>query len=208
MEDRQILSSETPAYDIGRPVAMIAQEFQDGFEAVDRIRKPAVTIFGSARVGNADKPYQLARATGRRFAEIGWATSTRHPARARAAVPGSTSSPSSAAALQSRRMPDPPARRSPVPADYEKIRAENITRYGTDTAVLGLLGPEGYASAVSVESSGNSPFQCRAKACGEARRNWAEDSRRIEFGDSSAPVVRLSTVNGPVSIRSDGAGEE
>src|ERR1035437_32467 len=32
------------------------------------------------------------------------------------------------------------ARRSPVPADYEKIRAENITRYGTDTAVLDLLG--------------------------------------------------------------------
>jgi hypothetical protein len=27
-----------------------------------------------------------------------------------------------------------------VPADYEKIRAENITRYGTDTAVLNLLG--------------------------------------------------------------------
>ena len=76
MEDRQILSSETPAYDIGRHVAMIAQEFQDGFEAVDRIRKPAVTIFGSARVGEADKPYQLARATGRRFAEIGWSVVT------------------------------------------------------------------------------------------------------------------------------------
>ena len=73
---------------------------------------------------------------------------------------------------------------------------------------LSLSLPEGYASAVSVESSGRSPFQCRAKACGEARRNWAEDSRRIEFGDSSAPVVRLSTVNGPVSIRSDGAEEE
>jgi hypothetical protein len=27
-----------------------------------------------------------------------------------------------------------------VPADYDKIRAENITRYGTDTAVLDLLG--------------------------------------------------------------------
>ncbi len=73
---------------------------------------------------------------------------------------------------------------------------------------LSLSLPEGYASAVSVESSGRSPFQCRAKACGEARRNWDEDSRRIDFGDSSAPVVRLSTVNGPVSIRSDGAEEE
>ena len=27
-----------------------------------------------------------------------------------------------------------------MPADYDKIRAENITRYGTDTAVLDLLG--------------------------------------------------------------------
>ncbi|HEX6663048.1 MAG TPA: TIGR00730 family Rossman fold protein [Gaiellaceae bacterium] len=76
MEDRQILASETSAYDIGRHVAMIAQEFQDGFEAVDRIRKPAVTIFGSARVDEDDKPYQLARATGRRFAEIGWSVVT------------------------------------------------------------------------------------------------------------------------------------
>ncbi len=76
MEDRQILASETTAYDIGRHVAMIAQEFQDGFEAVDRIRKPAVTIFGSARVGEGDKPYELARATGRRFAEIGWSVVT------------------------------------------------------------------------------------------------------------------------------------
>jgi DUF4097 and DUF4098 domain-containing protein YvlB len=72
---------------------------------------------------------------------------------------------------------------------------------------LSLSLPEGYASAVTVESSGRSPFQCRAKACGEARKNWDEDSRRIEFG-SSAPVVRLSTVNGPVSIRSDGAEED
>jgi uncharacterized protein (TIGR00730 family) len=76
VEDRQILASETTAYDIGRHVAMIAQEFQDGFEAVDRIRKPAVTIFGSARVGVGDKPYELARATGRRFAEIGWSVVT------------------------------------------------------------------------------------------------------------------------------------
>ncbi len=73
---------------------------------------------------------------------------------------------------------------------------------------LSLSLPEGYASAVSVESSGRSPFQCRAKACGEAHRNWDDDSRRVNFGDSSAPVVRLSTVNGPVSIRSDGAEEE
>jgi hypothetical protein len=73
---------------------------------------------------------------------------------------------------------------------------------------LSLSLPEGYRSGVRVESSGRSPFQCRARACAEARKNWDEDSRRVEFGDSASPVVRLSTVNGPVSIRSDRSEED
>ena len=76
MEDRQILSSETTAYDIDRHVGMIAQEFRDGFEAVDRIRKPAVTMFGSARVREGDRTYDLAREAGRRFAQAGWSVVT------------------------------------------------------------------------------------------------------------------------------------
>ncbi len=68
---------------------------------------------------------------------------------------------------------------------------------------LTLSLPDGYASGVLVESSGRSPFQCRAGACEEARRSWDEDSRRVEFGDPASPAVRLSTVNGPVSIQSD-----
>jgi uncharacterized protein (TIGR00730 family) len=76
VEDRQILSSETTSYDIDRHVGMIAQEFRDGFEAVDRIRKPAVTMFGSARVREGDRTYDLARAAGRRFAEVGWSVVT------------------------------------------------------------------------------------------------------------------------------------
>lgn len=73
---------------------------------------------------------------------------------------------------------------------------------------LTLLLPDGFASAVRVESSGGSPFQCRARACAEARKNWDDATRRIDFGDSDSPVVRLSTVNGPVSIRSDPSLEE
>jgi hypothetical protein len=73
---------------------------------------------------------------------------------------------------------------------------------------LSLSLPDGYRSGVRVESSGRSPFQCRARACAEARKNWDDDSRRVEFGDASSPVVRLSTVNGPVSIRSDRSSEE
>ena len=73
---------------------------------------------------------------------------------------------------------------------------------------LSLSIPEGYASGVRVESSGRSPFQCRAKACEDARKNWTDDSRTVEFGDSGSPVVRLSTVNGPVSIKSDRSRED
>ena len=73
---------------------------------------------------------------------------------------------------------------------------------------LTLSLPEGFTSPVRVESSGRSPFQCRARACEEARKTWDEESRLVEFGGSGSPVVRLSTVNGPVSIRSARPQEE
>jgi uncharacterized protein (TIGR00730 family) len=55
---------------------MIAQEFREGFEAVDRIDRPAVTIFGSARIAESDPVYEAARSLARRFAEEGWAVVT------------------------------------------------------------------------------------------------------------------------------------
>lgn len=76
MEDRRILSSEESAPDHERHVAMIAQEFREGFEAVDRIDRPAATIFGSARIRAGEPVYEEARVTGRRFAELGWAVVT------------------------------------------------------------------------------------------------------------------------------------
>jgi uncharacterized protein (TIGR00730 family) len=76
MEDRRILSSEEKATDLERHVAMIAQEFREGFEAVDRIDRPAVTIFGSARVPDDDPAYVNARIVAGRFAENGWAVVT------------------------------------------------------------------------------------------------------------------------------------
>jgi uncharacterized protein (TIGR00730 family) len=47
-----------------------------GFEAVDRIDRPAVSIFGSARVAEGSDVYRNAREVGRRFAERGWAVIT------------------------------------------------------------------------------------------------------------------------------------
>jgi len=76
VEDRRILESHETADELERHVAMIAHEFRDGFAAVNEIDRPAVTIFGSARVREGDAPYEDARAVARRFAERGWAVVT------------------------------------------------------------------------------------------------------------------------------------
>jgi len=59
--------------------------------------------------------------------------------------------------------------------------------------------PSGYQSGVVVESDGHGPFQCHASVCSEGRKTWEEDVKRIEFGNGPA-VIRVSTVNGPVSV--------
>jgi hypothetical protein len=66
---------------------------------------------------------------------------------------------------------------------------------------VSLHVPEGFQSAFLVESRGHGPVSCRASICGEARKTWDDDDRRkIEFG-SGSPVIRLSSYNGPVSVR-------
>ncbi len=76
MEDRRILSAEEKTEDLEQDIALIAQEFRDGFEVVDTIVQPAVTIFGSARIREDNPVYEEAREAGRRFAELGWAVVT------------------------------------------------------------------------------------------------------------------------------------
>jgi hypothetical protein len=72
--DRRLLrrSHDTLAND----VSLIASEFLTGFQAVQRIDRPAVSIFGSARVGEGSPLYERARATGRAFADDGFAVVT------------------------------------------------------------------------------------------------------------------------------------
>jgi uncharacterized protein (TIGR00730 family) len=74
MEDRRILSAED--HDLRKHVDLIAQEFYDGFRAVEQIDRPAVSIFGSARVREGSPVYESARETARLFAEAGWAVVT------------------------------------------------------------------------------------------------------------------------------------
>lgn len=73
----------------------------------------------------------------------------------------------------------------------------------TRNGPLSVKIPRGYNSGVVVESSGRSPFSCRAEGCNEYRRandDYDEPSRRVELGSGRADV-RLSTVNGPVTIK-------
>ena len=74
MEDRDVLDSEVK--DVEEHIARIAADFRGGFEAVARIDRPAVTIFGSARTPAGTKPYEDARDVARRFADAGWAVVT------------------------------------------------------------------------------------------------------------------------------------
>ncbi len=71
----------------------------------------------------------------------------------------------------------------------------------TQNGPVSVSVEQGYTSGVVVESNGNSPFRCKAEACGQAQRTWDDEVRRVEIG-SKPVVVRLSTENGPVSVQS------
>jgi uncharacterized protein (TIGR00730 family) len=72
--DRLLLrrTHETLAAD----VSLIASEFLAGFQAVARIDRPAVTVFGSARVEDGSPTYEAARRTAQLFAQAGLAVVT------------------------------------------------------------------------------------------------------------------------------------
>ena len=72
--DREIFkrSHDTLASD----VSLIASEFLAGFQLVEKIDRPAVSIFGSARIAEDSKTYERARAAGGAFAEAGFAVVT------------------------------------------------------------------------------------------------------------------------------------
>jgi uncharacterized protein (TIGR00730 family) len=74
LDDKRLLASHDGA--LPENLASIVEEFQAGFAAVERIDRPAVSIFGSARVREDSRIYQAARSVGRYFAERGWAVIT------------------------------------------------------------------------------------------------------------------------------------
>ena len=77
MDDRELLDRPHQDQDeLRENTARIAEEFYMGFQAVERIDRPAVSMFGSARIPDGSPEYEYARATARLFAEAGWAVIT------------------------------------------------------------------------------------------------------------------------------------
>jgi uncharacterized protein (TIGR00730 family) len=74
VDDRRML--ERTHEDLAADVSVIAAEFLAGFQKVLQIDRPAVSIFGSARVREDSDPYRRAREAGRLFAEAGFAVVT------------------------------------------------------------------------------------------------------------------------------------
>ena len=72
---------------------------------------------------------------------------------------------------------------------------------------VSLAVPAGYRSGTVVESLGHAPVQCRGEVCADARRTWNDDGKRIEIGDAPV-VVRLSTRNGPVTVKTGTDADE
>jgi uncharacterized protein (TIGR00730 family) len=74
MEDRRLL--ERRDGDLVGDAERIGQEFLEGFLAVDRIDRPAITVFGSARITEQNPVYAAARKVGRLLADAGFAVVT------------------------------------------------------------------------------------------------------------------------------------
>jgi hypothetical protein len=76
MRDRELLRTHDSLANLREHSQAIGREFFSGFEEVERIDRPAVSCFGSARSPEGSRPYELARETARLFAEAGWAVVT------------------------------------------------------------------------------------------------------------------------------------
>jgi uncharacterized protein (TIGR00730 family) len=74
MEDRRLLDRRDG--DLVEHAQRIGNEFLEGFVAVERIDRPAVSVFGSARVSEESRVYAQAREVGRLLAEAGFAVVT------------------------------------------------------------------------------------------------------------------------------------
>lgn len=74
----------------------------------------------------------------------------------------------------------------------------------TSNGPLSVVLPSGFTSGVRVETSGHAPVSCAADACSGARTEGSRFFPHTIQLNGSSDVIRLSTRNGPVSVRNAG----
>jgi len=104
------------------------------------------------------------------------------------------------------------ATNGPLSVDLDGARFDGTLDATTQNGPLSVEVPDDYGSGVVVEALGRGPISCRAEGCAAwraAARAYDDDDdddsydrrpRKIELG-RGATAVRISTVNGPVTIK-------
>jgi len=88
----------------------------------------------------------------------------------------------------------------PISVDLGGSRWDGHLTARASNGPLTVTVPTGFQSGVEISSSYQSPWNCRAAACREGNPESDERSRSLRLGTDPV-VVRLSTVNGPVTVR-------
>lgn len=89
----------------------------------------------------------------------------------------------------------------PISVDLHDSRWDGKLDARAKNGPLSVRIPNGFSSGVEISSDGRSPWSCRGVACGDqgVDRSWNSTPRTVKIGNDPV-VVRISTVNGPVSI--------
>jgi DUF4097 and DUF4098 domain-containing protein YvlB len=87
----------------------------------------------------------------------------------------------------------------PISVDLRGSRWDGKLNARAQNGPLTVRVPDRYQSGVEVSSEHHAPWSCRIAACRTGTRDWDDRSRSLRIG-SDPVVVRISTVNGPVTI--------
>jgi hypothetical protein len=88
----------------------------------------------------------------------------------------------------------------PISVTLEGSRWDGTLTARAHNGPLDVRVPDGYASGVEISSSSRSPWNCRLSACRDSLRDPYDGARSVQIGGQPI-VVRVSTGNGPVTVR-------
>jgi hypothetical protein len=87
----------------------------------------------------------------------------------------------------------------PISVTLQGTRWDGRLEARAHNGPLSVRVPDQYQSGVEISSSEHSPWSCRIAACRAGNRDWDDRSRSLRIGPDPV-VVKISTVNGPVTI--------